>query len=494
MSKKADQHLNQSRIPGEREAWLENIIAASPNSITVTDLSGKIIECNQATLDIYGYASRKEILGKSAFTFFTVKDKKRARANLEKTFETGFVQNVEYTVKSKDGRVFPIKLSARVIKDESGQPVGFVGITEDITDLKRAEQKLRDSEERFRQIVELTPEGILTLDRRGCITSCNPGFSRLTGYSKEELVGRHFTKLEQLRRQDIPLFRKIFQTSVTGRVPKPFEIITKHKNGNSITGEIHIGKTKKDGKTVGLQIVAIDITERKRAEEETRQSREEFRNLSAHLQSVREQERRRIAREIHDDLGQKLTALKMDVFWMSKRFTEDQRILLEKARSMSRMIDQTIATVKRISTELRPGLLDDLGLAAAIEWQAREFQLRTGVSCEVEIGSENMRFPQDLSVSAFRIFQEALTNVTRHSRATRVAVRLIKKDDFLLLEVSDNGRGITREQIHHPNSLGIIGMRERASSIGGDVEIDRGKTGGTSITMKIPLPRTGQAG
>jgi len=223
-------------------------------------------------------------------------------------------------------------------------------------------------------------------------------------------------------------------------------------------------------------------------EEELRDSREQLRNLTAHIQSTREGERTSIAREIHDELGQALTALKMDLSFLSPKLPKGQKSLIERTESMSELIDTTIQTMQRISSELRPGMLDDLGLSAAIEWQAGEFQNRTEIQCEIIMDPADIILDQERSTAIFRIFQETLTNVARHSKATQVKVSLKKKGSKLELKVRDNGKGITEEQISDPKSFGLIGIRERAQFLGGRIEIKRIKGKGTTLTAWIPVP------
>jgi len=227
--------------------------------------------------------------------------------------------------------------------------------------------------------------------------------------------------------------------------------------------------------------------ERDRAEREIRKSREQLRNLSAHLQSVREEERTRMAREIHDELGQGLTALKMDVSWLNRRFLEEDATFKKKLTSMEEVIDRTIQTVQKLSGELRPGILDDLGLAAAIEWQAEEFQNRTGIECEISLSPEETVLNRDQSTTMFRIFQETLTNVIRHARATKVEVRLEEQNGSIVLEVTDNGRGITEAEISDPKSFGLIGMRERVDFLDGELDIVGSPGMGTRIMVTLPL-------
>jgi signal transduction histidine kinase len=235
-----------------------------------------------------------------------------------------------------------------------------------------------------------------------------------------------------------------------------------------------------------------EITERKQAEKELRDSREQLRNLSTYLQSVREQERTLIAGEIHDDLGQSLTALKMDIYWLAKRLPKDQKPLLEKLEAMEKFIGATIKTVQRISTELRPSLLDHLGLVTTIEWQAEEFQNRTGIKYKLTIDPEDITLDEKLSTSIFRIFQETLTNVARHARATRVEVSLKEKAGTLELKVRDNGKGITKEQISDPKSFGLMGIRERVHPWGGQAKISGIEGKGTTVMVRIPIEKKGK--
>jgi signal transduction histidine kinase len=214
---------------------------------------------------------------------------------------------------------------------------------------------------------------------------------------------------------------------------------------------------------------------------------EQFRDLSAYLQTAREEERKSIAREIHDELGQALTTIKLELSLLQEEVIHDAAAATSRTQSLKERVDETICTVKRIITKLRPGLLDDLGLTAAIEWQANDFQRHTGIVCEVSIQPDEMNINQEISTDMFRIFQETLTNITRHAGATRVMVHLTQIDDVLELQVQDNGHGITSEQINDPKSFGLIGIRERVQFWHGVVTIE-GRTGvGTIITVRLPL-------
>lgn len=239
---------------------------------------------------------------------------------------------------------------------------------------------------------------------------------------------------------------------------------------------------------------AKERTGRRRAQAQLRRSHKQLRTLSVFLQDVRETEQIRIAREVHDELGQSLTGLKLQLTWLASRLPKRSKSLHNKARSMAAHIDETIRAVRRIATELRPGILDTAGLPAALEWQANQFQMQTGIVCEVQIGVKETRWHQSLNTAFFRIFQEALTNVIRHAAATRVDVRLTEAGGQIVLEVKDNGRGISRTEIHNTKSIGLLGVRERAALQGGTLRLT-GRDGlGTTVTVRIPKKFAGRTG
>lgn len=233
------------------------------------------------------------------------------------------------------------------------------------------------------------------------------------------------------------------------------------------------------------------LRQQRLAENALRQSSEQLRRLAAHLQAIREEERASIAREIHDELGQALTGLKMDCAWLAKRLRPDQPDLQQKTEEITVLIDATVQTVRRIATEMRPGVLDDLGLVAAIEWQARDFENRSGIKCELNLAAPELHLDRERSTAVFRIFQEVLTNVVRHANAAQVAVRLAKEDANVVLEVRDDGRGITENEIAAPQSLGILGMRERALVFGGEVSFTGSPSQGTTVRVRIPVGEAG---
>jgi signal transduction histidine kinase len=233
--------------------------------------------------------------------------------------------------------------------------------------------------------------------------------------------------------------------------------------------------------------LARENAERTLVEEQLRESQDMLRALAGHLQSVREEEQTRIAREIHDELGQALTGLKMDLSWMASKLPAGQKPLLKKSTSMSLLIDHTIQAVRRIASGLRPEVLDEVGLTAAIAWQAREFQKRTGIRCKAALPTNGLALGPERSTAVFRIFQEVLTNVARHANATRVDILMQLDTETLVLHVEDNGKGISEASIHSPKSLGLLGMRERVLPFGGAIEVMGRSGNGTKVAVSVPL-------
>jgi signal transduction histidine kinase len=235
-----------------------------------------------------------------------------------------------------------------------------------------------------------------------------------------------------------------------------------------------------------------DVTDRHRSAEEIAQSREELRALAARLESIREEERTRIARELHDELGQALTGLKLDLAWMERRLNRhSQSELTDRCASLLARLDEVMISVRRIVTELRPSVLDQLGLADAIEWQAQEFAARTGLALDLDVDCDCASPPDGVASAVFRMLQEALNNVAKHANATRIRVALCVEPDSIALDVSDDGRGITQDEMRGASSLGLLGLRERAIAWGGTVAISGDVKSGTTVALRLPLPAPG---
>jgi PAS domain S-box-containing protein len=371
---------------------------------------------------------------------------------------------------------------------ESGRLVRVWGVTRDVTELKLAEEQLRKSEERWRAVFENSAAGIALTDPASTqFLSANVAFQKMLGYSEEELGALTF--MDVTHEGDREGNRQLLVELREGR-QSSYEMQKRYrrKDGSLIWASIHVSMVP-GTESIPRFLMAIveDITERKRAQEELQHSFKQLRALTARLQVIREEERKSVAREIHDELGQALTAIKIDLVSLMRQLPADQQQKRKGPDSILELVDYTIQSVRKISTELRPGILDDLGLVAAVEWAAEEFEARTGTRCRLDLPEDNIEIDQERATAVFRIFQETLTNVARHADASEVGIRLAKENGDLTLEVRDNGRGIGEEQLSGGRSLGILGMRERATLLGGELGIIGSPQKGTTIRVRIPV-------
>jgi PAS domain S-box-containing protein len=444
---------------------------------------GKFQFTNPHIQEYAGYSER-EMLGMDSLRLIHPIDRVPARENAIRMLKGQRLSPYEFRIMTRDGRTKWILESVTSIRYRGRRAV--LGNSMNITEQKEARTRLEELEALESSILDAIPQAVIGLHNRMFIFA-NDAVQSVFGWRPEELIGRG---VRILYRSDWE-FEEIghrFYRELSAQRTFHQDFPCRRKDGSDILCMIRasrIGETLREGRIV---VTYEDITERIAAEEELERSREALRSLSAHLQTVREEERTRIAREIHDELGQAMTALKMDLIWIKKRTPAGLRLLHAKLGQMAGLADTTIETIRRIATELRPGLLDDLGLAAAIEWQAGDFANRAGIPCETSLETDDRDLDRDLATALFRIFQETLTNIARHAAATRVAVRLERSRERIVLTVADNGRGISRRQSEDGRSFGIIGMRERAHLWGGELRILGSRGEGTTVTVDIPLP------
>jgi PAS domain S-box-containing protein len=460
----------------ESEVRFRRVTEAAFEGVAVTE-GDTLIHVSEKLAQLFGY-ERSELIGKSVAELIEPK----ARDETVGKILSGYSMPYESICLKKDGTVFPVEVCGKNYSSK-GRELCVTAIR-DITKRKLRERVLQESEELYKTLTENSLTGIF-IHQDARFIFVNDRFAKMHGYKPEELLQKEHWLLvhpdERKRLREFALQR------LEGKpVPQQYEVRRMTKDGKTIWCEMMATAIQYRGKLAIMGNV-IDITERKRAEVAIKKSEEQMRNLTTYLQRIGEIERTNIAREIHDELGQTLTVLKMDLSWLEKRLPHDQISLLKKTESMLQLINRTIQTVKKISTDLRPGLLDDLGLAAAIEWQAEEFQRRTGIRCKISIEPRDITLDRDRNTAIFRIFQETLTNIARHAEATEVKVNLKQRDDRIELSVRDNGRGITEEELTNPNSFGLIGIRERVKIFDGD-SMMKGMPGqGTTVTVRIPI-------
>jgi PAS domain S-box-containing protein len=334
------------------------------------------------------------------------------------------------------------------------------------------------------ELFEQAPQAVALTDVHDRVVRVNKEFTRIFSYSPDEVYGKRLSDLIALDGSQDEV-QKLANLVARGRRVDA-EGVRKRKDGSVLDISVVRVPVSVSGEQIAGYAIYRDITATKRAERELQHSLEQLRALAARLHSAREEERSRVAREIHDELGQALTAIKIDFASLLRDLGQDQGTKSPRSQSILKLLGQAIQSVRRIGTELRPGILDDIGLVAALEWAAEDFQTRTGTKCQITLPEIDIRLIPEDATALFRIFQETLTNVARHAEATQVDARLSKENSSLVLEIHDNGKGISEEALSGKSSLGILGMRERALMLGGTLTISSTLGNGTTVRVLIP--------
>jgi PAS domain S-box-containing protein len=421
-------------------------------------------------------------------------EKEKVLEILDNQIRTQSVLNVRYRFLHKAGHYLYVHDKAHIVRNSSNEPESLVGMMQDITDIVMAGRVLAAKEQQYRTLFEVSPSGISLQDLQGNILDVNDSYCRMTGFSREELIGKNVRMLVPKGKHYHDVADNINRI-IRGKILE-HEVINLNKAGKLLFIELKDTLFRLPDGSDGILTVSNNITGRKHAEQFLKESQEKLKVFAEHLQTIREEERVEIARELHDNLGQHLSAIKMDLCMLIKKLSEiqceDEKVpgIIGQAKDMIPMIEQTIDMVRKISSELRPVLLDELGLIPAIERYLEEFGKRGGIECSLVLGVRNIKVDRNHAVGIFRILQEACTNILRHAEATRVEVRIMKDKKSVILEIGDNGIGMRKSKIDNIRSLGILGMRERAMLFGGELQITSKKGQGTKVSVEIPLKRS----
>ncbi len=497
---KANEHLVQEIEERKRtetelnriKEYLENVIDNSVDAIGIVDKHGRFILWNRRAKEIYGYRFH-ELAGKTAFDLYA--DPVELDCLLNRLRRDGVVREYEIAMKKRDGSIVPMDISISLLKDDRGATIGSVCVARDLSERKKNELELerardelsrysRDLERKVRErtrainsILRYTPAVVYIKDKYGHYRLVNPRYEELFGIRNEEIQGKSDHDIfspevaSQFGINDIKVLAQKHSRQVEERVPL--------KDGVHTYLSVKFPLYDEQGNVDGLCGISTDITELKKAQEQ-------LRLLSGSIMARQEKERAAIARELHDELGQVLTALRMDAVWLGERLKGKDDQAGARALAMCDLIDTTIDEVRALATRLRPGVLDDFGLIDALDYYTKYFAQRTGITCIFK----HLNVPQvdDLvGTAAYRIAQEALTNVARHAFATKVKIDLQVKRGVLTLSVQDNGRGFNPQKLSESDCLGLAGMRERAGLLGGSLEMESQPGKGTRVYFRLPL-------
>ena len=416
-------------------------------------------------------------------------DRERVLGEFQRLPQTGTLHS-EYRWQVADGTYRWFLDQAVLQTSADGSPKEVLGFWLDITERKAVDEQLREVNDRLTALVQASPVGIVSLDAQGLCRLWNPAAEKIFGWSEKEVLGRPLPTVAPEQSNEHRFLR---ERVMEDKAFTDLEVVRYRKDGTRVYTSLSTAPLRDpNGCINGLLGLMVDMTQRKQVELQLNQSRDQLRALTTRLNSAREEEGARIAREVHDELGQAMTSLKLDLSWVARRLslpeTADSRAqMLERIQGTMQQLDGTIQSVRAIATALRPSVLDELGLVAALDWQTRDFEKRTGIRCEWSMPSVPIPVGPDQATAIFRIYQEILTNVVRHAQASTIQVHLEVSAGWLVFEVSDNGCGISSSTLAHTNSLGLLGMRERATQWGGDLSIQGSEGKGTTVTVRIPV-------
>jgi two-component system sensor histidine kinase UhpB len=465
---------------------LNNVWNEYADGIRITDSDGKIIAVNPAFCQLFD-KPETELINQPFHTLYHP----NIQGEIIKEYKEDIAHNnVKIQLERKailwNGRKVWFEFTNSVIKSASNDNL-VLSLVRDISDKKENELQLEKSERQYRSLFNNTSDAMFVCylnygKTLGSFVEANEKACQILGCSINELFQMNPLRVFFDNREDEILK---FIDRLNSDKTIIFNSVLLGKNNDRTPVEIN-SRLFDYNERPAVLFISRDIAERRGFEEKLKQRTIQLRNLASKLQSVREEERKMISREIHDELGQMLTVLKIQISLLSNKII-DNDIIKSKFNSVEKLIDNSIESVQKIASKLRPGLLDELGLVPAIEWQTQDFMEKTGIDCECSLPKEEIDLDQEKSTALFRIFQESIFNSARHANASKILINLLEVNNQLILEIADNGKGITQNQLSDPKSLGLLGMKERALILGGSVEIKSSMNNGTTVKAVIPF-------
>jgi PAS domain S-box-containing protein len=474
-----------TKLLQSEERWTATL-GSIGEAVIATDSEGRVTFLNPVAAALTGWPAEEAQNKPVGDVFKIVNEKSGMSADDEvlQVLEERHILTVANNVAliTRDGREISVEHSAAPILASKGKVIGVVLVFRDVA--ARRQEQIATAEQA--SLIELTQDSALVIDMQGKILFWSRGAEAMLGYSKDQAVGNIS---HELLRTEFPQPLNEIRAELLRVGHWEGDLIKTAQDGRRIvvSGRWALQWGKRDQAPRILEINS-DITERKRGEESLVLQREQLRALAERLQWVREEDRKLVARDLHDQIGQILTAIKMDMMWMTRHLPDSETVVLARLKESIQLINDGVKAVRAICSGLRPGVLDDLGLAAAIEWQASEFAARNGVLCQVTVPPVDLHLDGDRATATFRIFQECLTNVIRHAQAKSVRVDLCQEEESILLVVEDDGIGFSESGFSNSlGSLGLLGMKERAQFCGGDVQISSSPGNGTTVTVRVPV-------
>ncbi|QAU35059.1 PAS domain-containing sensor histidine kinase [Janthinobacterium sp. 17J80-10] len=459
----------------EENDMLRSLVRDAPVAFVALDLQRRVKLWNHAAERIFGWRE-EEVIGKP-LPHVPAASEQTSRELYQRSVAGDSLRDIELDRMTKAGRAVRVSLSTSPLRDIANNIIGMVGVYDDLDDSTAPEIP-------FRGLVEQSLVGLYII-QDGMFQYVNPRWAAMFGRTQQEMAPGPVADF--ISPEDRATVLGNLDKRISGEISTLFyHFKGLHKEGRTVEIEVQGTRFQYRGRPAVIG-VGIDVTDARLREQEIARSQERLRELSQHLLTVREEQRSQLARELHDVLGGTLTALKMDIGWLKKHTTETR--LAARADTMMELVRDAIDTVRKISAELRPGVLDNLGLLDAIEWETGRFRERMGIECTLAMHAGALEIGEAAAIAIFRIFQEALTNIARHAQATRVDIDAVLADGALLLSVQDNGKGLDRTAADNRKSFGLTGMAERARQFGATLEITGEPGHGTRVMLRFPLDK-----
>jgi PAS domain S-box-containing protein len=479
---------NEKKIT-DSELRFRTLTKTAPVGIFETDANGSTTFVNETWLQYTGMQF-EEAMGDGWLNAVYPEDREWLQKGWQSKTKMKEESLSEYRLIDKAGNIRWVNGRAVPVFKNDGSINSYIGIILDVTERKTVEERIINSEESKRLILNSALDAIVIIDATSKIIFWNPQAEKVFGWTEAEVIGKELTETiisAVYAEAHLQGMRHLLQTGEGPMLNRLVELTARNKAGLLFPIEMSILPVSQES---GKSFCAFirDITKRKKAESSLQESSEQLRELSRHLQKAREEERLHIAREIHDELGQQLTGLKLSLAWLQKKADPENLVKAKFDETLS-LLDDTVKSVRRITSELRPSLIDDLGLNAALDWQVAEFGKRMDIEIEYTNSFDDVDINPDISIGLFRILQESLTNIAKHALATKIKINISHVNDAVHLVVADDGKGFNTTVKQHQLTFGLIGIKERISMLQGKCHVFSEPGSGTKIEVNIPLKK-----
>jgi len=484
-------NITERKIIEERiktsETEYRSLFENSLMGISQTYPDGSYKRINKAYAEMYGYPDTSTMMKELSYNVKMLYSHPEDRKNVQEILEkAGYMPPTEFELNRRDGEKFWALVGAKQVKDNAGKLLYLQAEHRDITSRKKLEKEMYSASLYARSLIEASLDPMVTINAEGKITDVNLATERVTGFKRGRLIGSEFADYFVESEKAKEGYNIVFSKGLV----KDYPLTIRHKNGRTTDVLYNATLFKNDkGDVQGVFAAARDITMRKKMEIKLQNSKKLLEKLNQHLNEIRENERSAIALNLHDDLGQRLTALYLDIAWIKSRIGVQSNPVRKKLEEMIREINGSIEGIKELSSFLRPTMLYDLGLVPAIISQLKKFEKQSGIKCYFYFDSEELNADKNISLIFYRIIQESLTNIVRHSGASAIDLSLKKLKNAIEMVIKDNGTGIDNEKVNSLTSMGLEGIRERVKSAHGEVSIKGEKGSGTTIIVTIPIKK-----